>query len=79
MTGGLNVICFGSQGYLLASTLGGKRMEEIGTFLKWNQILEMSHRRRLSSLILWREVFINHGSRSFISVVGSVTNSCGTI
>lgn len=62
------------QGYLVASTMAGKRLEEIGTFLKWNQILEMSHRRRLSSLIIWREVFPAEsldGNRSFLVVVGS--------
>ncbi|XP_057375643.1 protein inturned-like [Daphnia carinata] len=61
------------QGYLVASTMAGKRLEEIGTFLKWNQILEMSHRRRLSSLIIWREVFLADcdGNRSFLVVVGS--------
>jgi hypothetical protein len=63
------------QGYLVASTMAAKRLEEIGTFLKWNQILEMSHRRRLSSLIIWRQVFPESedaGNRSFLVVVGSV-------
>nr|CAH0110389.1 unnamed protein product [Daphnia galeata] len=61
------------QGYLVASTMAAKRLEEIGTFLKWNQILEMSHRRRLSSLIIWRQVFpvSEDGHRSFLVVVGS--------
>ncbi|XP_046649567.1 protein inturned-like isoform X3 [Daphnia pulicaria] len=62
------------QGYLVASTMAAKRLEEIGTFLKWNQILEMSHRRRLSSLIIWRQVFPESedaGNRSFLVVVGS--------
>lgn len=65
------------QGYLVASTLTGQRLQELGTFLKWNQILEMSHRRRLQQLVLWREVFVagedgTDGGRSFIVVVGSV-------
>lgn len=62
------------QGFLVASTLTGKLLEDIGTFLKWNQILEMSHRRRLSSLIIWREVFVAgcNGNRSFVALVGSV-------
>ncbi|EFX71932.1 hypothetical protein DAPPUDRAFT_326714 [Daphnia pulex] len=54
--------------------MAAKRLEEIGTFLKWNQILEMSHRRRLSSLIIWRQVFPESedaGNRSFLVVVGS--------
>lgn len=55
--------------------MAAKRLEEIGTFLKWNQILEMSHRRRLSSLIIWRQVFpvSEDGHRSFLVVVGSVS------
>jgi len=61
------------QGYLVGSTLSAKHLEQVGTFLKWNQILEISLRRRLRSLILWREVFLNTKSehRSFIVVVGS--------
>ena len=68
------------QGYLVASTLSGDKLEDVGTFLKWNQILEMSVRRTLSNLIIWRQVFppgssSSSSSRSFIAVVGTVFNS----
>jgi len=61
------------QGYLVGSTLSPRHLEQVGTYLKWNQILEISLRRRLRSLILWREIFPNTKSehRSFIIVVGS--------
>ena len=67
------------QGYLVTSTLSGDKLEDVGTFLKWNQILEMSVRRTLSNLIIWRQVFppgsCSSSTRSFIAVVGTVFNS----
>ena len=62
------------QGYLVASTLASQHLQDVTTYLKCNQILEMSRCRRLDSLVLWRTVFprLKTDQPFCILVVGSV-------
>ena len=65
--------CVHYQGYLLASTLSECHVHQVGLLLKWNQLLEMSRRRRIKSLVLWRRVWpASPQPPCFLVVVGSV-------